>query len=182
MDASEPDGRQPPYALALLRQVNGSIETALAYLAGLCLAVFTVVVFVDVVYRQALARPLMWPSEWSVMAFVWSVLLGASVAARRRAHFVVEVLPPHLSGSLDFALRLFVALMTLLFALIVLYFGWEMTLTGQRRFTPMMGYPMIYVFAAFPVAGLAIALFAVEHLIEVVGRYEMPRGGEDEAG
>lgn len=182
MDAREPNGRQPPYALTLLRRANGSIETAFAYLAGLCLAVFTTVVFVDVVYRQALARPLMWPSEWSVMTFIWSVLLGASVAARRRAHFIVEVLPQHLPGSVEFALRLFVSLMTLLFALVILYFGWEMALTGQRRFTPMMGYPMVYVFAAFPVAGLAMALFALEHLVEVIGRYEAARGVKDDAG
>jgi TRAP-type transport system small permease protein len=181
MESSESGGRRPPHAFVLLRRTNQAIELALAYLAGLCLAVFTTVVFVDVIYRQALARPLMWPSEWSVMAFVWSVLLGASVAARRRAHFVVEVLPQHLPEALDFALRVFVALATLLFALVVLYFGWEMTLTGQRRFTPMMGYPMVYVFAAFPVAGLAITLFAIEHLIGVVGRYEKAQEAEDQA-
>jgi TRAP-type C4-dicarboxylate transport system permease small subunit len=161
-------GAAMSHALIGLGRINGWIEAVLAYLAGLCLGTFTLVVLVDVIYRQVLAHPLMWPSEWAVMTFVWSVLLGASVAARRRAHFVVEVLPA-LPAALDYALRVLVALLTLVFALVLLYFGLGMTLSGMRRFTPMMGYPMVWVFAAFPLAGVAFTLFGIEHLLEVVG-------------
>lgn len=165
--------------LALLRRVNAGIEIALAYIAGLCLAGFTMIVLIDVIYRQVLTRPLLWPSEWSVMLFIWSVMLGASVAARRRAHFVVEVLPA-LPRRLDFALHVAVAVLTLVFAGILIYFGLQMTLTGQRRFTPMMGYPLVYVFAAFPFAGAAIALFALEHLLELLtGRLPHDQPGID---
>jgi C4-dicarboxylate transporter, DctQ subunit len=59
----------------------------------LCLLLFTVIVFVDVIYRQALGAPLLWPSEISVSLFVWSVMLGAAVCSRRKAHLVVEILP-----------------------------------------------------------------------------------------
>ena len=158
-----PDRSRP---LDLLARANRWLETLLAYLAGLCLAGFTIVVLVDVIYRQVLSIPLMWPSEWSVMTFIWSVLLGASVAARRRAHFVVEVLPA-LSRPLELTVRFLVAVLSLVFALVLLVYGLDMTMTGARRFTPMMGYPMVYVFAAFPFAGLAIGLFSLEHLIEV---------------
>ncbi|HET6520928.1 MAG TPA: TRAP transporter small permease [Geminicoccaceae bacterium] len=153
--------------LAHLARINGRIERALAYLAGLCLAAFTLVILVDVIYRQVLARPLLWPSEWSVMIFVWSVMLGAAVSARRRAHFVVELLPDP-PPAVDFVLRVLVALAGLVFAFVLVWFGYQMTLTGLRRLTPMMGYPLVYVFAAFPFAGLAIALFTVEQIIEVL--------------
>ena len=42
------------------------------------------IVLIDVIYRQVLTRPLLWPSEWSVMLFIWSVMLGASDARRPR--------------------------------------------------------------------------------------------------
>lgn len=152
---------------ARLGRLNRRVEALLAYLAGLCLAGFTAVVLIDVIYRQVLVQPLLWPSEWAVMLFIWSVMLGAAVAARRRAHFVVEVLPS-LSPRLDFALHVIVALLTLVFAVVLVYFGFKMTMTGTRRATPMMGYPMVYVFAAFPFAGLAILLFTLEQLIELL--------------
>ena len=152
--------------LDLLARTNRRLETLLAYLAGLCLAGFTVAVLVDVIYRQVLSTPLMWPSEWSIMAFIWSVMLGASVAARRRTHFVVEVLPtlPH---RVEFTVQLVVVALSLVFAVVLLVYGFQMTMTGVRRFTPMVGYPLVYVFAAFPFAGAAIGLFSLEHLMEL---------------
>ena len=151
-----------------LARVNDVIELVLAYAAGLCLASFTVVVAVDVFYRQVLVQPLLWPSEWAVMTFIWSVLLGASVAARRRAHFIVDALPDRLPRSLDRALGLLVILLTMLFAGILIYFGYVVSVAGARRFTPMVGYRLVYVYVAFPFAGAAIFLFAIEHLVELI--------------
>ena len=158
---------------------NERLEQVLALVAGGFLALFTVVVAIDVFYRQVLAQPMMWPSEWSVMAFIWSVLLGASVAASRHAHFVV-VLVADRGRAIDHVLRVFVALASIVFAGILLYFGYRMMLTGMRRFTPMMGYPMTYVFAAFPAAGAAMLLFTLEQLIGAVMRYPLRHSPESE--
>ncbi|MCF3935220.1 TRAP transporter small permease [Acuticoccus sp. M5D2P5] len=146
---------------------NYVIERLFSHLAGAFLALFTVVVFIDVIYRQVLQAPMMWPSEWSVMSFVWSVMLGASVAARRNIHFVVELIP-ETRGMLDTILKVIVGCLSVLFGIILFYFGLEMAINGMRRFTPMMGYPMVYVFSAFPVAGAAITLFTLERLIGAI--------------
>ena len=158
-----------------LRALNGGIERLFATLAGACLALFTVIVLVDVIYRQVLAQPLMWPSEWAVMAFVWSVMLGASVSARRKIHFVVELIPD-LGGWIDKAMKIVVALLSLLFGCVLLYFGYDMAQGGLKRFSPMMGYPMITVYAAFPVAGCAFVVFTLEHLVAAVFDYPEPEG------
>ncbi|WGF89754.1 TRAP transporter small permease [Marinivivus vitaminiproducens] len=172
--------RQEGAAFQAFCRFNASIERALALLAGAFLALFTAVVFIDVIYRQVLLKPLMWPSEWSVMAFVWSVMLGAAVAARRQSHFVV-VLIPEGEGAFNRGLRIFVAVVSLIFALVVLYFGWHMAMAGSRRFTPMMGYSMLWVFSAFPAAGLAFTLFTFEHLVAAVFGYpERKHSIEDE--
>lgn len=177
----EPEQRQVWAGYSGLCRVNEKIEQVLALLAGACLALFTVVVAVDVVYRQILMQPMMWPSEWSVMAFVWSVMLGASVAASRQAHFVVIVFADR--GRIwDHAMRIFVAAMSIVFACVILYFGYRMMLTGTRRFTPMMGYPMTYVFASFPVAGVAILLFTIEQFIAAVFRYPLRHDPNAEVG
>ena len=74
------------------------------------------------------------------------------------------------------------ALAAVLFSLVLVYFGWRMMMTGTRRFTPMMGYPMTYVFAAFPVAGIAFLLFSVEQLIAAVRRYPPRHAPHTEIG
>jgi TRAP-type transport system small permease protein len=175
----EPDRVGSGAPRGLLTRVNDRIELTLAYAAGACLASFTVVVAVDVVYRQILAQPLLWPSEWSVMTFIWSVLLGASVAARRQSHFVVDALPT-MPVRLDRALQILVALLTILFALVLIYYGYHVTLSGLRRRTPMVGYSLFYVYVAFPLAGSAIMLFAIEHLLRLLrGQPASPHAEDD---
>ncbi len=178
---SDSPAATPGPAYTRLCWLNERIERVFALAAGACLALFTVVVAIDVVYRQVLAQPMMWPSEWSVMAFVWSVMLGAAVSASRQSHFVV-VLVADRGRAGDHVLRAVVAIAAVLFSLVLVYFGWRMMMTGTRRFTPMMGYPMTYVFAAFPVAGIAFLLFSVEQLIAAVRRYTPRHSPHTEVG
>lgn len=162
-----------------LCRLNERLEWGLALLAGALLGLFTLLVAIDVIYRQVLVQPMMWPSEWSIMVFVWSVMLGAAASASRQSHFVV-VLVADRGRSFDHVLRVVVAVFSVLFALVILYFGWLMTLGGTRRFTPMMGYSMVYVFAAFPAAGLTMLLFTTEQLIGALGRYPLRHNPETE--
>lgn len=154
--------------LTVVRAVNSRLELAFKAIAGACLSVLVVVVFIDVLFRQVINDPLLWPSEIAVLAFVWSVICGAAVSARRRAHFVVDVLPQTLSPAAGVAVKLVVVVFAIAFALVLFVYGLEMAETGLKRFTPMEGYPMIYHFVAFPVGGAAIFFFAIEHLLEIL--------------
>jgi TRAP-type C4-dicarboxylate transport system permease small subunit len=148
----------------LLVLFNARLERLCGAAAALCLLVFTVIVFVDVIFRQALGMPLLWPSEISVSLFVWSVMLGAAVCSRRKAHLVVEILPS-LSPGIDRALRLLADVIALAFAVLVMWTGLNQVLAGLTRFTPMMGFPLWPFLVALPAPAVAMALFSVEHLL-----------------
>ena len=166
-----PLNRYRPFLLNILhvlRNANSKLELAFKAVAGACLGTLVVVVFIDVLFRQVINDPLLWPSEIAVLVFVWSVICGAAVSARRRAHFVVDVLPQNLSSMINTAVKLGVVAFSVAFALVLFIYGTEMAQTGLQRFTPMKGYPMIYHFVAFPVGGAAILLFAMEHFLEVL--------------
>lgn len=150
--------------MQLLVLFNARLERLCGVAAALCLLVFTVIVFVDVLFRQALGTPLLWPSEISVSLFVWSVMLGAAVCSRRKAHLVVEILPS-LSPGIDRALRLLADVIALAFALLVMWTGLNQVLAGLTRFTPMMGFPLWPFLVALPVPAVAMALFSIEHLL-----------------
>lgn len=143
---------------------NARLERLCGVAAAACLALFTVIVFVDVIHRQVLGRPLLWPSEISVSLFVWSVMLGAAVCSRRKAHLVVEVLPA-LSPAIDRGLRLLADAIALAFALLVMWTGLNQVLAGLTRFTPMMGFPLWPFLVALPAPAVAMALFSIEHLL-----------------
>jgi TRAP-type transport system small permease protein len=134
-------------------------------LAALCLAAFIVLIFTDVFYRQALARPLLVTQELAVVLFVWSVMLGASVAARRQAHFVIDFLPATLPDWLETLLAVLALMLTLVFAWILLRYGMLMAQIGLRRLSPMSGFPLIWAYVSIPICGASIGLYAIEQLL-----------------
>jgi len=150
--------------MQLLARFNARLEFLCGAAAALCLLLFTTIVLIDVIYRQVLGSPLLWPSEISVSIFVWSVMLGAAVCSRRKAHLVVEILP-RISPGLDRVLRILADLLCLAFALLILWTGLNQVLAGLNRFTPMMGFPLWPFLIALPVPAIAMALFSVEHLL-----------------
>jgi TRAP-type C4-dicarboxylate transport system permease small subunit len=143
---------------------NAALERLCCYAAALCLCIFTVVVFIDVVFRQVLKAPLLWPSEVSVSLFIWSVMLGAAVCTRRQAHLSVEILPT-LSPRTDRVLRTFANLLVLLFAVLLFWTGWKQAMAGITRYTPMMGFPLWPFLIALPIPAIPMMLFSIEHLL-----------------
>lgn len=160
--------RSRPHALGALSLVCDIVETVLGWLAGLGLAAFVVTVLIDVIYREVLERPLFAPSEISVCLFIWSTLLAAAVAARRNAHFVMDFLPASIPPKLDFSLKLLAAILAIVFAGIITYYGYGMADRGWMRVSPMSGFSMLWFYTAMPVAGSAFLLFTIEALALVV--------------
>lgn len=151
-----------------LQSFNRHFAAGLAWLAGATLGALVAVVLFDVVCRQFLNSPVLWPSEVAILLFIWSVISGAAVAAYRRTHFVVDVFTGRLSEALERALDYLVIGFALLFALVVVRYGAEMAADGLKRFTPMNGYRMIYHFVAFPLFGTAVLFFEIERLLALL--------------
>ena len=166
MPANGPRSR--PHALGALGLVCDIVETVLGWLAGLGLAAFVVTVLIDVIYREVLERPLFAPSEISVCLFIWSTLLAAAVAARRNAHFVMDFLPASIPPRLDFSLKVLSAILAIVFAGIITYYGYGMAARGWMRVSPMSGFSMLWFYTAMPVAGCAFLLFTTEALALVL--------------
>lgn len=165
--------------MQLLARFNARLELLCGGAAALCLLLFTTIVLIDVIYRQVLRSPLLWPSEISVSIFVWSVMLGAAVCSRRKAHLVVEILPT-LSPGIDHALRLLADVICLAFALLLLWTGTNQVLAGLTRFTPMMGFPLWPFLVALPVPAIAMVLFSLEHLLSGSPRIAAPELAVDD--
>lgn len=153
-------------ALAYYRRAMDRLEWVLGGIAGLCLAAFVAIVLVDVIFREVLVRPLLAPSELSVCLFIWSTMLAAAVAARRKAHFVIDFLPENLPRGLERLLGLCAVLGAVVFSLVLTWYGAEMAERGIGRRSPMSGFSMAMFFTAFPVAGLAFLLFSLEQLAQ----------------
>ncbi|MCF3936250.1 TRAP transporter small permease [Acuticoccus sp. M5D2P5] len=151
----------------MLKRVNDAIEAVLLNIAALLFVLFIAIVFLQVVARNYLQISLLWTDEVALLCFVWTVLLGAAVAVRKRLHYVVEVLPASFVRA-NRGLQLFAGLACLVLIYVMIVPGYGLAEMGWRRYSISLRMPLYYLFLSFPVAGVAMALFTVEVFLEDV--------------
>jgi TRAP-type C4-dicarboxylate transport system permease small subunit len=154
-------------ALAIL---NRCIECA----AALSLAVMTALVIIQVFYRYVLQDPLTVTSEVSVYAMVWVVMLGSTIAVRKRTHIavslVVDKLPPALRrGVLSLGYCIILA-----FWGIMLTQGWKVADRAMLQISPSSGIPVGWVMLSIPLSALVCILYTLELFWADVVRAQAP--------
>ena len=152
-----------------MRIVNDTVERLFLIIGSAMFALFIVVIFLQVVARSYLRLSILWTDEVALICFIWSVFLGAAVAFRRRAHYTVEILPGSMVRT-NQALTLFAHVATLAVIYVMIVGGWTYAGMGMRRMTVALEIPQATMFAAIPVSGVAMALFAVELIREDLRR------------
>jgi len=133
-------------------------------LCALLLLGFTLVEVADVFWRN-LHRPWLNANEFAAGFFVWGVFLGMGVAVRRDQHFRLTAITHTLRGARRTLVETVNRLVILAVALSMVVFGYRNYLTGYGSFLMPSLTPIAVLYAAIPVAGVLIALFTVEELV-----------------
>jgi TRAP-type transport system small permease protein len=90
-DRQDAQGAPPPSAAPRFVPAVRWIGTNLEEIGcALLLALLVGVVAAGVLFRYGFDAPLSWPEELSRFALVWLTFLGASMAAKRQGHIVVD--------------------------------------------------------------------------------------------
>jgi TRAP-type C4-dicarboxylate transport system permease small subunit len=140
------------------------LERGLMMLCALLLLGFTLVEIADVVCRN-LRRPWLNANEFAAGFFVWGVFLGMGVAVRRDQHFRLTAIAQTMRGARRTWLETFNRLIILGVALSMVVFGYRNYLNGFGSFLMPSLTPIAVLYAAIPVAGILVALFTVEELV-----------------
>ena len=133
-------------------------------LCALLLLGFTLVEIADVLCRN-LSRPWLNANEFAAGFFVWGVFLGMSVAVRRDQHFRLTAIAHTMRGARRTLVEMFNRLVVLGVALSMVVFGYLNYLNGYGSFLMPSLTPIAVLYAAIPVAGVLVALFTVEELV-----------------
>ncbi len=107
-----------------------------------------------------------WTEELARFCFIWIVLVGATIAVRDGTHFTADFLPHARSHRVEALARMFADLVVFLVALIFVVWGWPLVQFGLMQESEMAELPMVYIYAAWPVAGLSWILFLGERLAD----------------
>jgi TRAP-type transport system small permease protein len=140
------------------------LEALLMILCGVCIAMFTLTVFCDVVTRT-LGVPWLWLQQVTTAFFAWGVFVGMAAATRRNDHFYLSEITRRMTGASRSAIEIANRLVVFAVALMLIWFGWKNALLDLGSFRMPSLIPLTVYTAIVPAAGVLIALFTIEQLV-----------------
>jgi len=140
------------------------LEHVLMILCGITLFCFSLSVVCDIVTRT-IGRPWLWLQEVTMTFFVYGIFVGAAAATRRNDHLYLTALAEALRGRARAVVETLIRLVIITVALCMVWFGYKNFLRGFESYRMPSLTPIASLYAAIPLSGALIAVFAVEQLI-----------------
>ncbi len=141
------------------------LERVLMTLCGLTLFGFSFTVLLDILTRLA-GHPLRSAQEVTDTFFIYGIFIGAAVATRRNEHLTLTAAADALHGAPRLLLELTIRGVVLAVALCMVVFGYRNFLGGFSSFRMPSMTPIASLYAAIPLSGALIALFALEGMVQ----------------
>jgi len=140
------------------------LEALLMMLCGVTLFGFSLSVVCDIVTRE-IGHPWLWLQEVTSTFFVYGIFIGAAVATRRNDHLYLAAIGDSMTGRPRTIIEAVIRIVVMAVGLFLTWFGYENFLRGFASFRMPSMTPIASLYAAIPIAGALIALFAFEQLV-----------------
>ena len=140
------------------------LEAVLMVLCGLTLFGFSFSVVCDIVTRE-IGHPWLWLQEVTSTFFVYGIFIGAAVATRRNDHLYLAAVGDSMTGTPRLMIEVMIRLVVIGVGLFLTWFGYINFLRGFASFRMPSMTPIASLYAAIPISGALIALFALEQLV-----------------
>ena len=146
-----------------------------------CLGVMTVAIGLQVFMRYVVQASLSWSEELARYLFIFFVYAGISYGVKMMRHIRVEAFIMWLPERALAYIKIFSDLLFLLFACIVIYYGYE---TASRIFrlkqtSPALELRMGFVYGTLPFCYAMTAIRLIQNLYHSIGALSRPAKGRE---
>lgn len=140
------------------------LEAVLMGLCGFTLAAFCTSVVCDIVTRT-LGAPWLWLQEVTSTFFIYGIFFGAAAATRRNDHLYLAAVGESMTGRPRLIIETAIRVVVIAVGLFLAWYGYVNFLRGFSSFRMPSMTPIASLYAAIPISGALIALFAFEQLV-----------------
>ena len=149
-----------------IQLISGALGKVLEVLIVYLLAQMTVLMSVQLLARHfPIITGVFWAEELARYSMVTMIFLGAAVSCRYKEHIAMPLLDEVLKGKARIVLKLVVSLLSGVFLVILIRYGFGILPTIAMQVSATMQMPMNYVYITIPI-GACIMLFYV--LVEIL--------------
>jgi TRAP-type C4-dicarboxylate transport system permease small subunit len=139
------------------------LDRAVHWALATTLGAMTTIVFVSVIFRYVLNRPLAWTEELASLLFAWITFVGAFVGFRSRSHIAIDTLMVFLPERARRATQRVVDAIVLCVLGLFVWQGTRLCLTTWGLEFPAMEISRGYLYLSLPVGATLMIIAIVEH-------------------
>lgn len=151
-----------------MEKLKKLLNQILAVLAGGSFLVMVALVVYQVITRYVFNNPSSWSEELVSYMFAWASLFGACLVTGERGHMNIPLLVDKVSPKTRRILHIFSELVIFIFSVVILvYGGIKVTSLAMGQLTSSLGCPVGVFYAALPIAGVLMAIYAVINIYEL---------------
>ena len=128
--------------------------------------------FVNVVMRYGFNQSLAWSEELVREVIIYTTFIGCSAAVKNRSMIRIDA-SVQLFPKLKTALNLFSNFAVMVFAAMMIYYGWLMAALQVRTHqkTIILQIPLVYLYAVLPLMGAMMMIRVVQVMVQDIGEY-----------
>lgn len=131
----------------------------------LCMGMILILVVAQVVLRYVFNSPLTWSEELAVYIMVWMTFIGSVICMRDNEHIEVTILVDYLPHGLRRAAILFSRLASVIFLLVVMYYGTELVLENRSVTSAANKLNMGLVYSILPICSLGMLYYVIRSIL-----------------
>lgn len=139
---------------------------------GACIFLFALMVVIgtyQIVTRYFFNSPSTFLEELLTYSFTWMSLLASAYVFGKRDHMRMGFIADKLTGTPKKVLDICIEVLIFIFSLAaMLWGGWSIMQLSMQQKTASLGVPMGYIYTILPVCGLAICIYSILNIIDMV--------------
>ena len=148
-----------------MKTVKLLLDASERILAAICVISFAtmfVLGFVAVLFRFVIQTSLAFPEEMIRYLFVWLIALGSAIGIRRNMHAAIGLMVKAMPGVLKRISLIVASLCTMVFFLILILKGYNVTTMESGQISPALEVSMAWVYSAIPIGAVFGLLYTIE--------------------
>lgn len=168
--------------IGILTSVNRAIHGlnwVVGWFIALLLAVMTALITWQVFARYVMGSPLSFSEEIARFSMIWMTMLGAAYAFRYGTLISVDLVTELASKNIERLFSIAIALISILFAYVLLTEGWSLAERVSRQTAPSTRVSMLWLYAAMPVGAALIIVNGIGLLIDQITQGQPARLEEE---
>jgi C4-dicarboxylate transporter DctQ subunit len=153
----------------MFEKINTYLDTIEGFLIASILATASILTITQVFFRYVLNDSIFWAEEAILYLIISMSFLSTSLGIRKGSHITVDVLKSCIPNRLKPTFNLIAAILGIIFAASLLYFGGSLFLSTLARgqLSPALRVPIAAIYAFIPITAL-LQMFRYSGIIYLV--------------